>query len=353
VYISLADAWRLTIMLVIAILGALLPTTAYIAFVWWLDRYEKEPIWLLVLAFLWGAIPAALISVVLELAFDIPISALGGESLVANLASVSINAPVVEETVKGIALVGLVLIFRREFDDVLDGIVYGAMIGFGFAFSENLFAYFLPILSDKGVAAGLANVFLRSVPFGFNHAFWTGIVGAAVGYARLARKWAERIAVPMLGWTVAVALHGIHNAGASLVEQTSCLSLGVSVLVDWGGLLLLLSVAILVLRKESLWIERGLVEEVRRGALSAQEFDLLRSAHRRMSVRWNAWSRGGRSAYQAVGRYYQCATELAFKKQHLRSLGDEGGNLAEIQRLREVLAQTRQAAWPWLWTPGA
>jgi hypothetical protein len=55
-------------------------------------------------------------------------------------------------------------------------------------------------------------------------------------------------------------------------------------------------------------------------------------------------------AYRAVGRYYQCATELAFKKQHLRILGDEGGNLAEIQRLRQQLAASRTVAWPWLWS---
>ncbi len=129
-----------------------------------------------------------------------------------------------------------------------------------------------------------------------------------------------------------------------------CLSLGVSLVVDWGGMLLLLSIAILVLRKESLWIERGLVEEVQRGALSPQEFDLLRSARQRMWVRWMAWNRGGPTAYRAVGRYYQCATELAFKKQHLRSLGDEGGNLDEIQSLQQVLAVSRAIAWPWLWS---
>jgi hypothetical protein len=113
--------------------------------------------------------------------------------------------------------------------------------------------------------------------------------------------------------------------------------------------LLLLGIAIMVLRKERQWIERGLVEEVRRGALTPQEYDLLRSAGQRMWVRWSAWGRGGRRAYRLVGRYYQCATELAFKKQHLRSLGDEGGNLAEIQRLRELLAANRVIAWRWLW----
>jgi hypothetical protein len=249
------------------------------------------------------------------------------------------------------ALIILVLLFQREFDDVLDGIVYGAMIGFGFAFSENLFAYLYPILSREGIASGLTTAWMRTVVFGFNHAFWTGITGAAVGYARLSRNWVQRLLVPVAGWSAAVLFHAIHNAGATLVRQTVCLSLGVSLAVDWGGVLLLLGIAAMVLRKERQWIERGLVEEVRRGALSPQEFDLLRSAGRRMRVRWSAWSRGGRTAYLSVGRYYQCATELAFKKHHLRSLGDEGGNLAEVHRLREVLATSRVVAWPWLWPP--
>ena len=337
------------LVLAVAILGAAIPTILYVAFIWWLDRYEKEPLWLLALALLWGAIPAAIASVLFEFALDIPIAILGGDSLVANLASVSVNAPLVEESAKGIALVGLVLLFRREFDDVLDGIIYGAMIGFGFAFTENLFAYFLPILSEEGIGSGLTNILMRNVVFGFNHAFWTGIVGAAIGYARLLRGRGWRILVPILGWMTAVLLHGIHNAGATLVEQTFCLSLGVSLVVDWGGMLLLLMVAVQVLHRESQWIERGLVEEVRDGALSPQEFDLLRSAGRRRWVRWKAWTRGGQLAYGAVGRYFQCATELAFKKQHLRSLGDEGGNLAEIQRLRQTLAIDRVIAWPWLW----
>lgn len=337
------------LILSIAILGALLPTIIYVLFIWWLDRYEKEPLRLLALAFLWGAIPAAILSVILEIILDIPIAALGSESPVTDLVSASINAPLVEESIKGLALIGLVLVFRREFDNVLDGIIYGAMIGFGFAFTENSIAYFLPILSEEGISAGMANILLRAIVFGFNHAFWTAIIGAAIGYARLSRNWFQRILVPVGGWVLAVSLHSIHNAGATLAEQTFCLSLGVSLVVDWGGVLLLLIVAFLVLRKEQVWIERGLVEEVRRGALTHQEFDLLRSAGQRLRVRWQARSRGGRTAYRAVGRYFQCATELAFKKQHLRSLGDEKGNLAEIQRLRQQLATCRATAWPWLW----
>jgi RsiW-degrading membrane proteinase PrsW (M82 family) len=337
------------LILLVAILGALVPTTFYVLFIWWLDRYEKEPFWLLGLAFLWGAIPAAILAVLLEIVFDLPLAALGEESLAANLISASISAPLVEESVKGIALVGLVLLFRREFDDVLDGIIYGAMIGLGFAFTEDALAYFVPILSQEGIGAGLVNIFMRTIVFGVNHAFWTGVIGAAVGYARLSPDWGRRLVAPVAGWTAAVVLHGIHNAGATLVEQTSCLSLGVSLVVDWGGALLLLTIALLMIRRESQWIERGLVEEVRRGALSPQEFDLLRSSRRRFTVRWQARSRGGRAASLAVGRYFQCATELAFKKQHLRAFGDEDGTLAEIHRLQQEMADYRAQAWPWLW----
>jgi RsiW-degrading membrane proteinase PrsW (M82 family) len=338
------------LVLLVAFLGALIPTIFYVLFTWWLDRYEKEPLWLLAMAFLWGVIPAAILSVIAELLIDIPIAALGGESLAATLVSVSVSAPIVEESAKGLALIGLVLAFHRELDNVLDGIIYGAMIGFGFAFSENLIAFFIPILSEEGLGAGLTNIFLRTAVFGFNHAFWTGITGAAVGYARLSRDWGRRLLVPMGGWALAVLLHGTHNAAATLVEQTYGLSFFLSILMNWGGVLLLLILAYLVLRKERRWIERGLIEEVRQGALSPQEYELLRSAGQRLRTRWRARGRGGRMAYRAVGRYYQCATELAFKKQHLRTLGDEGGNLAEIQRLRQQLTICRTIAWPWLWS---
>ena len=112
---------------------------------------------------------------------------------------------------------------------------------------------------------------------------------------------------------------------------------------------MLLIVAYMTWRKESRWIERGLLEEVRRGALTAQELRLLRSAPARQRVRVHAWRAGGRTAVREVANYFQSATKLAFTKAHLRLLGDEGGNLKEIERLREEVAATRVAAWPWLW----
>ena len=336
------------LVLLAAVLGALIPTTFYVLFVWWLDRYEKEPPWLMAFAFLWGAGPAAVLSVIFELGIDVPVSSLVGGGATANLLRVIVYAPLVEESLKGIALIVLVLLFHREFDDVLDGIVYGAMIGFGFAFTENTFAYSIPALSEQGLDTGLGFVLLRTVVFGANHGFWTGITGAAVGYARLSRDWIRRILVPVGGWSLAVLFHSLHNASVTWAQQVVCPGLAGSLVVSWGGVLLLLLVAVSSLRRESRWIERGLAEEVRQGSLSPQEFDILRSAGQRLQVQWQARSRGGRTASRAVGRYFQCATELAFKKHHLRSLGDERGNVAEIERLQTALAAHRALARPWL-----
>ena len=333
---------------IVAILGALIPTILYVLFVWWLDRYEKEPLWLLAFAFLWGAIPATILSVLLEYIIVIPIYQLGGQGLAGTLASASIGAPVIEESAKGLALILLVLVFPREVDDELDGIVYGALIGFGFALTENSVAYFSPILQEEGIGVGLLNIFLRTVVFGFNHALWTAIVGASVGYARISRGWARRVLVPVGGWLLAVSLHSIHNTAATLADRTFCLTLGISAVIGWSGVFLLLGLAVLVLRRESRWMARGLFDEVRRGALSVEEYDILCSSSRRLRVRAGALSRGGPPAYRAVGRYFQCATELAFKKRHQTSLRDESADGVEIQRLRRQLDSLRSEALPWL-----
>ena len=41
-----------------AIVAAAIPTAIYSMLLWWLDRYEKEPPWLIAAAFLWGSLPA-------------------------------------------------------------------------------------------------------------------------------------------------------------------------------------------------------------------------------------------------------------------------------------------------------
>jgi RsiW-degrading membrane proteinase PrsW (M82 family) len=132
----------------VSIAAAVIPTIVYVLILWWLDHYEKEPKRLLLAAFLWGAIPAVLLSVFAEVVLEVPLGGVGENAI--ELMSSSILAPFVEEIVKGLALLGIFLLFRREFDNVLDGIIYGATVGFGFAMTENIF-YFLNSLRTSGV----------------------------------------------------------------------------------------------------------------------------------------------------------------------------------------------------------
>jgi hypothetical protein len=53
--------------LLVGLVLAALPLPVYLALALWLDRYEKEPVWMLVGAFFWGATVAIFLAIVLEM----------------------------------------------------------------------------------------------------------------------------------------------------------------------------------------------------------------------------------------------------------------------------------------------
>src|SRR5512136_2809277 len=87
---------------------------AYVLY--WLDRYEKEPLILLGGVFLWGAVVAAGSAFLINTILELGIYVFTGSNIATDLASGSIIAPIVEEILKGLAVLGIYLVFRREFD---------------------------------------------------------------------------------------------------------------------------------------------------------------------------------------------------------------------------------------------
>jgi len=321
---------------------AVAPALVYVLIIWWLDRYEKEPIGLAVLAFVWGAMPAVILAFVFEVLLGIPLSQAGpagafGES--------SVIAPVVEETAKGLILFVLFLAYRREFDDVMDGILYGALVGLGFSVVENI-VYGLRFAFPDGYQPGatpaldavIGGWFLRSGVFGLNHAFFTSITGAALGYLRAHPHVRPRAGLPVFGLGGAMFFHGLHNslvglgdlAGASLA-CTGCL---IGTLADWAGVMGVLVIAFLAGLKERRWIEQQLGEEVAIGRFSPAAYQMLISARRRWAARWDALGRYGWRASREVGRLQQLATELAFRKQQVLVDQDSAWRHYDIQLLR-------------------
>lgn len=244
-------------MIILSILAAVIPTVLYVIILWRLDRYEREPLHLFIAAFIWGAVPAIIASLLLEVLATLPLTGLSDEA--ATVAGTGVIAPVVEEACKALALLLLFWFYRDEFDGVLDGIIYGSVVGFGFAMTENII-YYLGAWSEGGLQGWLGLVLVRGAAFGLNHAMYTALTGAALGLARFRQGVAVRWLLFLLGLAAAIIAHMLHNL---LVAASGACLLGF--LLDWAGVSLILTVVALSWRRERQIIQSYLAEEVKLG----------------------------------------------------------------------------------------
>jgi protease PrsW len=322
--------------LVVAALAAGAPTLAYLALVWWVDRYEKEPLHLLAVSFLWGVAPAVVLVAVVQTALDMPLRALATPEFLLP-APHALLAPLVEELVKGTALLALYRWRRHEFNGVLDGIIYGAFIGLGFALTENFLVYVNAFASDD-LPFGLIVVTTRGVLFGLNHPLYTALLGAGLGWARYHGHGPTRAIVPTLCWLGAIGLHLLHNSlAAGSGERWWALPL--ALVADWSGLALIAALIALAWAHEHHWLEEGLRAEVRFGSISEGEYRLARGHRRRAAAEWRAFRRGGWRRYRLVARHLHALTELAFARYH--QARDPHADAAALERLRRGVRQRR------------
>lgn len=317
--------------LYLSLIAAVVPTLIFVLIFYWADRYEREPGWLAAVAFLWGAIPAIIASAIIELVLGIPLGGSTG-TLGAEVIASALFAPVVEELAKGVALLGIVLWTRNEFDDVLDGLIYGALVGFGFAMTENVL-YFIGAFGEGGVGS-LGMVFvLRVMIFGLNHSFYTGLTGIGFGLARNAQSVRGRRLWPILGLFAAILTHSLHNFGAS-VAAVNAGGLLLSLAVAAGGFCTILLTVLLAWQSERNIIRTQLAGEVG-SLLDAEEFNLI-------TTRWRNPLRKRPAERANAGRQH-LLVELALQKQRLLRLGEhcEPQLPAYIEQLRLQLAASQ------------
>lgn len=321
------------IALVASIIATIVPTLTYTTVLWWFDRYEKEPLPLLTVAFFWGAIPAVIVAIILELIAGVPLSVLGAAS--AEVIGSSAVAPFVEEIAKGVILFALYLIFYREFDSPIDGIIYGALVGHGFAMTENLL-YFIGAWASGGWASWSVVVFLRAVVFGLNHAFFTSLTGLGLYLARMSNAFALRALFALMGLSAAMLFHAIHNLGIALAQATCLVSFLIGALSDWGGALIVFVVMILSWINEKKWITQELREEVVTGLITEKEYAIVRSSLQRWAMQLTALTNGNWRGARQVARFSHALTELAFRKYQMRVRGNDYAK--EINLLRQEVA---------------
>lgn len=326
--------------LAVSLAAAVIPTILYILFIRWLDRYEREPLVLVTGAFLWGCVPAVVLSVIAELALGIPFSGEGCTQFCDIIQSAGI-APVVEELVKALALLGLVVFFRGEFDGVLDGVIYGMLIGFGFAMTEN-FLYFVGSFAEAGWESLWTTILFRSGAFGLTHAFFTGLVGAGFGYALGRRAGRVRRLIPLVALAAAIGFHALHNFGVSIAGDQPAGFL-ITVLNYVVGVSFLLVIVIWSLAQQKKWIREELKAEVG-VTITAGEYELVTRKRYLAAKKIGPLARiGGRRVF-LLAELSRLATELAFKKHQLRTRGESNAINNAITQLRTDIGALREAA---------
>ena len=192
---------------------AALQVVVFLALVRLIDPYEQEPFSVLGLMAAWGAVGATALSATLNGPVKDPLS-----EAVRTVFGAAIAAPVVEELAKGIALVVVFVAsawaHRRFGTNALrgltDGIVYGAAVGLGFAFTEDIHY----LVTSHDVDQGFTEFATRQGFLGAGmllHAIYTAAFGACLGVAVWARRWISRILLGLGGLLIAMALHAVNN----------------------------------------------------------------------------------------------------------------------------------------------
>jgi RsiW-degrading membrane proteinase PrsW (M82 family) len=284
---------------------ALLPIPALLAGVLYLDRLEPEPPGSLVFIFLWGAGCAALIGLIGTLAghqlLTTPQLRSGGFATAS--AAAVIGVAVLEETLIGAALVGLLALRPQEIDGVSDGVVYGSMAGLGFALIENIFYY--AEATHYGFSGVATTFVLRGVVSPVCQALFASLIGAGVAYAAVTSRRRGLWAVG-LGWLAAVALHAVWNDSLAVAGSRLALTYAILALI----VVILLIAMVLDRRRIIALIRRYLPEYEPAGLLTGLDVSMLSSmADRRQARQW-ARLHGGLGALRDMAEYQLSATEL-------------------------------------------
>jgi RsiW-degrading membrane proteinase PrsW (M82 family) len=126
-------------------------------------------------------------------------------------------------------------LMRAEFDNMRDGLVYGALVGVGFNWSEAAL-YVAQGHDETGVAPYGLQLGGRYALFGLGgHALFTGVFGASLGLALQTKHRWLRILAPIVGITLAIAAHMLNNACHCSAHSRESLQASVSLLPMWGS----------------------------------------------------------------------------------------------------------------------
>jgi protease PrsW len=367
VHLGLIGGMRADVMAVYlqALVLSSLLSAVPLAVLWYLDRRERETPWLFAAAFLWGGCIATTLALPVNTAFFLFVDTIVAQEPVireilgpdaAMLLAAPISAPIAEEIAKALGVLVLFSFLRAEFDNMRDGIVYGALVGAGFNWFEAAL-YVAQNYAEHGVATYGLQLGARYALFGLGgHAMFTAIFGAFLGFATQTRHRWLRVLAPLAGLTLAIAAHMLYNILPLVAALESAgeparsepfpdmgfvetfVSTSLLQLVIFLPFLLILAIA---LWRSGVWERRvirdELADEVGR-TVSADEYRDI------VGDRMFRTRRIDRLQPRVSAALVNAQHELAFRKRHVRDSGENpehdpliAGWREEIGRLREMV----------------
>ncbi|WP_298494857.1 PrsW family glutamic-type intramembrane protease [uncultured Algibacter sp.] len=177
---------------------AFAPVFVIILFIYYKDKYEKEPTRLLFYNFLLGAIVSIIITSILYYAFDIVLPLTNKTSILEQFIKAFFVVGLIEEFSKYI-IIRYFAQPNKAFNEPFDGIVYAVMVSMGFAATENIF-----YVIEGGYTTALARAF-TAVPA---HATFGILMGYFMGKAKFSKN---RIGLNLFGLLLAITFHGAYD----------------------------------------------------------------------------------------------------------------------------------------------
>jgi protease PrsW len=268
--------------LLIAGFFSVVPMIFYLFVIWFLDRNDREPIWIVLLCFVWGATGAVIFAIIGSIIMGLGVSEFiyifankSDAGTLNNLAGAVIVAPIVEESTKGIFL--LLVALSRNFDGPVDGFVYGGAIGLGFGMSEN-FLYFLSFPTNY--ASLFILIIIRTLFSAVLHCCTQATLGAVIGYVKFKGMLPKLLLVPV-GLGIAMFIHFTWNLTVSF-NSTAILGF----LFMMMTVVVILSVYQIGLYNEHKMILRELTDEAEKGLLPREHVKYIPYYLRRNKKGW-------------------------------------------------------------------
>jgi RsiW-degrading membrane proteinase PrsW (M82 family) len=201
-----------------ALMISLVLPLGFLYLIYKLDLYETGKLHYNVIA-ISGGMVGSLLALLLH-------SSILGSGLLTEMPIIRSVAPFSEELLKALILFHLVR--RADFNYVVDGAIYGAGAGFGFAMAET----FVYVLGASESATSLA--LNRAFSANLIHATTTGLVGSALAAGQV-QGGVKRVFISIAGLAAAMGLHMGYNfmvtAGTSLIPAIAAGFLGIALII--------------------------------------------------------------------------------------------------------------------------